>query len=138
MAELDKAYDRLFVAGSKTGMQVHNKIFAYYIINKQKKVPKMLIDRFMLNMRVVGVAANNKLLRNFDKKLQQLLEADLINYYMRDFEIVVGKAKMDRNPQEPFKVLTFEELEAGFVVCFVPMIFSIFVFMIEWVYGMKC
>lgn len=137
MTEMDKAYDSLFVADSKIGMQVHNEIFAYYIINKQKKIPKMLADRFMLNMRVVGIAVNNKLLKPFDKKLQQLFEADLINYYMRDFEIVVEKAKTDRNLQEPFKVLTFDELEAGFVVCFMPLLFSIIIFINEWIITMK-
>lgn len=137
MPQLDEAYDQLFVAGSKVGMQVHHEVFAYYIINKQKKIPKMLAGRFMLNMRVVGIAVNNKLLKTFDRKLQQLFEADLINYYMRDFEIVVDRAKTDNSPQEPFKVLTFEELEAGFVVCFVPLLFSIVVFMIEWIITLK-
>lgn len=137
MTQLDEAYDKLFVAGSKVGMQVHDEVFAYYILNKQKKVPKMLATRFMLNMRVAVVPGNNKLLKTFDRKLQQLFEADLINYYMRDFNIVVDKAKADKTPQEPFKVLTFEELEAGFVVCFVPLLFSIVVFMLEWLVTLK-
>lgn len=136
MIEMDEAYDKLFQSGSKVGMQVHNEIFAYYIINKQKKVPKLLTNRFMLNMRAAGVAVNNKFLKTFDRKLQQLFEADLVNYYMRDFEIVVEKAKTDKNLGEPFKVLTFEELEAGFVVCIVKLLFSIFVFILEWIVTM--
>lgn len=70
----------------------------------------------------------------FDRKLQQYIEADLISY----------NAQMDwNNPKkyeeytEPFAILTLGELEAGFVVCLVPLLFSIVVFILEWLATMK-
>lgn len=67
----------------------------------------------------------------FDRKLQQYVEADLVNYNIRRWKDRANPNFFEEI-KEPFAVLTLDELEAGFVVCLVPLVLSIFVFAIEW------
>lgn len=72
----------------------------------------------------------------FDRKIQQYLEADLINYNNRFFLELKNPKKFEKF-EEPFSVLTLEQLEAGFVVCLVPLLLSIFVFGFECLITLK-
>lgn len=72
----------------------------------------------------------------FDRKLQQYIEADLVSFSTRNFHENSNPKKFEVH-QEPFAVLTLSELEAGFVVCIVPLAFSILVFAFEWIEVLK-
>lgn len=55
-----------------------------------------------------------------NQKLQQYIEADLINYNTRVWK-EMNDSKKYAQYKEPFAVLTLVELEAGFVVCMLPL-----------------
>lgn len=103
------------------------------IIKQIKKTapPKQLSDRFMLESRAVVFPQFHFLFEVFDKKFQQYLEADLIEYNLRAWKEENNLKKLEQY-KEPFEVLTLGDLEAGFVVWLVPLFFSILIFGIEW------
>lgn len=72
----------------------------------------------------------------FDRKLQQYIEADLVNYNTREYRENCNPKKYEEF-KLPFAVLTFAELEAGFVVSLVPLVLSILIFAFEWLPNLK-
>lgn len=46
-------------------------------------------------------------------------------------------AKTLKESKEPFKVLTFDELEAGFVISVAPLLLAMLVFCFEWIVALK-
>lgn len=90
----------------------------------------------MLDSRVFEFPLHHFLFDAFDRKLQLYIEADLINYNNRKWDEMNNKEK-DKKYKEPFAVLVFKELEAGFVVCSVPLALSILVFCLEWFITLK-
>lgn len=78
----------------------------------------------------------NFLFETFDRKLQQYIEADLINYNVRAWKEKLN-FKRFQTFKEPFAVLTLAELEAGFVICVTPLVLSVFVFLAEWIPTLK-
>lgn len=106
----------------------------YYVIKAglhRIEPPKLLRDRFSHLYRGLDFPPNHFLFENFDRKLQHYIEADLINYNTRSYYEEFFPEKFETF-KEPFAVLTLGELEAGFVVCLVPLVLSVFVFFIEW------
>lgn len=95
------------------------------------KPPKLLKDRFMLESMVFAFSRRHFLYKVFNRKLQQYIEADLINFNVRSFRESNSPKKFEEC-KKPFAILTFGQLEAGFVVCLVPFVLSIFVFTMEW------
>lgn len=89
----------------------------------------------MGSFQCVCLAANDVLSEILPKKLQQLNEAGLIEYYMRYYFDAVSKIVL--RTESGSKVLTLEELEAGFVVCMIPMGISLVAFCIEWLITLK-
>lgn len=85
----------------------------------------------MLDNMVFPFPAHHFLFKVFDKLLQRYIEADLINYNTREWNERYNPKKLEQF-EEPFAVLTLQKLEAGFVVCLVPLFLSIFVFCFEW------
>lgn len=135
---MSSAYERTYIPSSKTAVLYYSDFYSYFIrhsLNKTKP-PKLLKERYMLESLCPAFPPRHFLYDVFDRKLQQYIEADLVNYNIRVWN-------EDNNPEkyeefkEPFEVLTFEELEAGFVVCFVPLAFAILVFVVEWMSTLK-
>lgn len=135
--ELLAAFQRTYIPGSKTAVFYRKELYSGLIrkgLNKSHP-PLYLKDRFMLENRALllslGMFADV-----FDRKLQQYIEADLVDYNCR-------QNKEDNNPKrfkeykEPFAVLTLRELEAGFVVCLVPLLLTLVVFGVEWIITLK-
>lgn len=94
--------------------------------------PKLLEERFLLENRALHYPPNHFLFDIFDRKLQQYIEGDFINYNTRYWTRANDPKKFEEF-KEPFAVLTLGELEAGFVVCMVPLALSILVFAFEWI-----
>lgn len=92
--------------------------------------PKLLKDRFWFSPISLVFPRHHFLMNIFDRKLQQYIEGDLIGYSLRPWE-ELGDPKRYTKHKEPFAVLKLRELEAGFVVCLVPLVLSIYVFAIE-------
>lgn len=103
----------------------------------ENKPPELLEDRYMLESQGFTFSPHSFFFTTFDRKLQQYIEADLINYNAVIYESFYGNPKRYAEFKEPFAVLTLGELEAGFVVCSVPFILSIFVFVFEWLPTLK-
>lgn len=98
----------------------------------RSEAPKLLPNRYMLQPMVIIFRSRNFISQLFDIKIQQLSQLGLIDYYIRkdDEEYNLQKFK---SFEQPFKVLTLEELHAGFVVSTSPLILSLVVFCLEWI-----
>lgn len=64
------------------------------------------------------------------------VEADLISCNVRSWSEMDNLKKLEKH-KESFSALTLSELEAGFVVCLVPLAISILVFLAEWMVTVK-
>lgn len=130
---MNKAFNLLYKPGIQIAFQLIHDILRYFTsVTRVCHPPRRIKEPFMTDMKVLRIPANLKLFSSFDKKFQQLIEADLFNFYMRDFDRFIERMKVPRKHNEPFKVLILEELEAGFVVCIVLLAISMLVFAIEW------
>lgn len=92
--------------------------------------PKMLPERFMLEKRALMFPPYHMFYEALDRKIQQLIEDGLIEYHLDQLSEYMNLMRFAKQ-EEPFKVLTLSELEAGFVVSLVPLVLSIVVFCIE-------
>lgn len=110
----------------------------YFIKERLHKTepPKLSKDRFLLVPRSLLFNRHHFLFEIFDRKLLQYIEGDLIGYNLRFWELL-GNPKRLKVDKEPFSVLTLRELEAGFVICFVPLVLCFLVFAIEWMLTLK-
>lgn len=97
--------------------------------------PLCLNDRFTLNAKAIALS-NETFPDSYDRKLQQYIEADLINYNIRDFQEENNPKRYEEH-KTPFAVLNIRDLEAGFVVCLVPLALTILVFAVEWMLTLK-
>lgn len=139
-SEFFDAFKRTCTPGTKTAMLYKKEWFFPLFVNilKITKQPQLLKDRYMLEPQGFFLPPRcHFLFSNFDRKLQQYIEADLINYNARIPDEFYGNPKRYAEHKEPFAVLTLGELEAGFVVCIVPFILSILVFGLEWLLTLK-
>lgn len=132
------AYERAYAPRSKTAI-LHQKIFYGLYVRQglnRTEPPKLLKDRFMLEGRALKFERHHFLFEIFNRKLQQYLEADLVQFSVRKMEEYINPKRYEVY-KEPFSVLTLRELEAGFVVCLVPLILGVLVFAIEWMPTLK-
>lgn len=74
----------------------------------------------------------------FDSMIEKLLQAGFINCYLEHHENdLVAEFKRMEEHKMPFKVLTLDELKAGFVISISPLILSFAVFCFEWLISLK-
>lgn len=132
------AFDRLYTAGSKTGMFFFKSKASHDTIRVSEKTeaPKLLDSRYMLLPEVLLFKQGHCMYEVFDKKIQQLLEAHLIDYYIEKYNEEVNLKRLEKH-DPPFKVLTLGELEAGFVISTAPLVLSIVAFCLEWLVTLK-
>lgn len=136
--EFFDAYKRAYIAGSKTAVFYKKDMYLPVIRRKMNKTvpPLLLKERLMLEARALVFLRHHFLFDIFDRKLQQYVEADLVSYSTKEFNEANNPKKFEAH-QEAFAILTLGELEAGFVVCMVPLVLSILVFFIEWMPVLK-
>lgn len=132
--EFMDAYKRTYIPGSKTAVLYKKEWLYSMVVLRINKIdpPKLLKDRYMLETIGFAMEPHNFLFDVFNRKLQHYIEADLINYNAMVRAGIYDDPKKYAENKDPFAVLTLKELEAGFVVCIVPFILSIFVFGLEW------
>lgn len=136
---MKEAFDRLYTAGSKTAICYYKSRNSHYYITalNKTKAPKLLPDRYMLQPTVMAFRPRNFLSEVFDRKIQQLLEANLIEHYIESDNEKTFHMKNLKKGEQLFKVLTLDELKAGFVVSFAPLLLSLVVFCFEWLVTLK-
>lgn len=136
--DLYNAFDLLYSAGTKTGVYYTNDLFAQTIIKDTNNIeaPKLLPKRYLLLSEVLLFPQRHFLFEVFDRKIQQVLEADLLSVNLG--EVLEGyDARKFKLFKEPFAVLTLSELKAGFVVSIAPLALSLMLFCIEWLVTLK-
>lgn len=103
---------------------------------RSKLEVKILQERNRGDHDVLYFPAHHRFYHTFNEKFKQMSEAGLIGHFIQE-----AKEMYIRNtPQEhvePFKELTLEELEAGFVVSVVPLLVATVVFCSEWIVASK-
>lgn len=120
---------------TKAAVQMSREILTNYIHVKKKLITQNRIkERILPEMKIMAVPTHVKFFPAFDRKLQQLFEAGMFNFYERDF---FDDPKKFEKHSDPYKVLTFENLEASFVVSFAPMILACCAFIGEWILRLK-
>lgn len=118
-------------------MIVDDEIIASYARFFHKaEPPTMLSDRLNVDVKMMALPRDNHYFEIFNKKILQLVEAGLFDQYSKDW---MNSRDLKKNEEfaEPFKILTLGELEAGFVVCMVPLLFSAIAFCLEWMVALK-
>lgn len=110
-------------------------IYAFKKILNFTTFPKLLGERFSGSFFCVYGEVNNLFWHLLATKLQKLVEAGLIDYNMRAWLDIINQKlwKIESGP----KVLTLDELEAGFVVCIAPLVISVVIFCLEWLITLK-
>lgn len=136
-SELFAAYERTYLPGSKTAVVYFHDLYGAMKTRLHKsKPPELMKERYMLESRGFLFGAHQFLFEIFDRKLQQYFEAGLINFNNWEWEKDNIPRKLVDN-KKPFAILTLSELEAGFVICLIPFVLSIFVFGLEWMRTLK-
>lgn len=124
--------DKLYTAGNKIGVYYSTDVFDNVVDDTRKTTPpKVLKNRFSLEMMALAFPQHHFLFHVFDHQLQQNIEGGLTDFYVRPYHEKSNPKKYEKYSQ-PFAVLTLKELEAGFVVCLVPLLLTCVAFCIEW------
>lgn len=134
--DLINTVKRLLIPGSKTAKPISNKDLAWFRFDLNiTAVPELLKDRFSGNYYCLFTKINHRFIQTLAKKLQQFVEAGLLDYNSRYWfdKTDPKRVEVETGPQ----VLTLNELEAGFVVCMVPLAISIIAFGLEWLPTLK-
>lgn len=133
-SDIYAAYNRTYAPGSETAVFYHKQVYDYIIRAKLNRTdpPNLLKERFMLEARALKFPPYHFLFEVFEEMLQHYIEGDFINFSNKYRDEASNPKKFEAY-EEPFAVLTLDELEAGFVVCLVPLLSSIFIFAIEWI-----
>lgn len=113
----------------------YDRIYAFKRMLNFTTFPKLLETGFSNSFSCVHGEVNNLFWQILASRLQKLVEAGLIDYNMR-YWIDAINPKLFEVVSEP-KVLTLDELEAGFVVCMAPLVISAVVFCFEWLITFK-
>lgn len=80
----------------------------------------------------------NKLHDIFDRKLQQLFVAGMIEHYDTEYNELVNPKRYEHLQEPPGpKILTMEHLEAGFVVWLVSVCVAVLALIFEWITKFK-
>lgn len=136
--ELYSAFEKTYTPGSKTAVFYKKDLFGPVFRDELNKSdpPILLQERLEFESRGLVFRPQHFLFNIFDRKLQQYIEADLVSYNNQEWN-EDGNPKICEEYKEPFAILTLSELEAGFVVCLLPLFLIIFVFCIEWIPTLK-
>lgn len=118
--------------GNKFAMEVDSYLLLEMSQREVTLEAKILQERSSGEHTVLYLPAHHKFFSSFNKKFKQMFEAGLFNVYLNEEKEFFIK-NTTKVTEEAFKVLTMEELEAGFVVCMVPMLMAVTVFLCEWV-----
>lgn len=136
--EFIAALRRAYVPRSKTTVFYNREFYSQLVRYHLKRIdpPKLMKERFFLESRVLTMRPHHFMFDILNKKLQQYVEADLIQQNS-NLEYGEDNPKKYEKYAEPFAILKLGELEAGFVVWMVPLLFSIIVFTLEWIPTLK-
>lgn len=99
------------------------------LIELENMDAKILKERLMADHKIIYFPAHSRFFNPFNEKFKQMLEAGLFGLFIQ--EAIDSINKTVQEPAEPFKVLTLEELEAGFVICMIPLMFATIIFCLE-------
>lgn len=138
MPEAVPIFNRLYTAGTKTGMFFYKNTMSFDLMDRVQKsvAPKLLENRYNLEHDVLLFPQRHFFFEVFDRKIQQLLEAHLIDHNLKN-DNDEGNLKQFDKHEQPFKVLTLDELEAGFVISIAPLALSLVAFCLEWLVTIK-
>lgn len=122
----------------KGAITLHSQLFHYYIFLSQGQLFKRIFkDRLSLDMSGLAFSKRVKYFEIFDIKLQQLFKGGLFQYYNFEIADFTKLKKYEHKLKTDAQILSMKHLEAGFVVCCVSLLFSVFVFIVEWLIRFK-
>lgn len=132
----------LFNSSFNAAIHIHDELLWQTSRNTRGRIlQRLLPDRLVLAMMGMQFPRNHKLFEVFDKKLQQLFVSGLIDFEAKEclFWLKPDSYRKHRHEFENDdpKVLTFDDLEAGFVIWATSILISIFVFLIEWLTNIR-
>lgn len=80
---------------------------------------------------------NHAFFNAFNRKIEQLVTAGIINHWTEVFEALVDPKDLIRLKPENYQKMSLKHLEAGFVVWLLSLLFPIAAFIIEWIMTWK-
>lgn len=131
-------FDLAESAGGKIGIYFHFLYVLKFTNATKRKFNKRFLndDPVMRGLYVLGAQPYSRMFEFINRKLQQFFEGGIMDFYLTWFKELHSKNRFEEY-KEPFKVLTLEELEAGFVISFAPLLFAIVTFCVEWLVVLK-
>lgn len=129
-------YYQVLELGEKVGEKIGYEVRSLTVLLVQEQTngtfyKRILGDRLLLEMTVLVAVRYNKLFDLIDRKMQQLFEGGIFHRFNKKVQRFLDIERF-RKHTEPFAVLTFDELEAGFVICFASLLFAVAAFALEW------
>lgn len=135
---IDIGFKRIHDPNFKGGLQVNQD----YLIAFTRFSKGLFLDRVLketLYTEIVGLELpkNHKFFEIFDKKIQQLFNAGIVDYYRDEFVQFTKPKRYKHLHNSKPKVLTLKILEAGFVVWLISLFMSFLAFVGEWTVRIK-
>lgn len=132
------AFDLAYTSGSKSSSFYFPEQYnaTVRVILGRTTPPDLLKERFMLESKVFLFRPHHFFFDVINRKLQQYIEGDLVNYNMKKW-LESSNPRMYDEYKEPFAVLLLGELESGFVVSLLPFALAIIMFCFEWIPTLK-
>lgn len=122
--------------GNKVAIAMDTNLLLELSMMKAQLEAKILKGRLMADFNVIYFPAHHSFFNSFNEKFKQMFEAGLFDQYIREAEEFF-KRHTSEYSENSGKVLTLQELEAGFVVCMVPLLLAVVVFCLEWIVTLK-
>lgn len=112
-----------------------NNYYWYIGASRGKILQRILKQKFYLEMSALTIhPRNHKIFEIFDKIIQELESSGHIKLYRLLFSMMENPKYYERGiPIEGPKILTMEDLKAGFVIWLISLVISIIAFIFEWI-----
>lgn len=99
--------------------------------SKGKLLPRIIKESSPTTAKFIVFPRNHRFFQSFDKKIQQIVAAGIINHLGNDYKESINPKHYSHLTLEEVEPLSMEHLKAGFVVWLIALIFPIVAFIFE-------
>lgn len=105
-----------------------------YILGSSGEVLKRIIKETTIgSSKLLVMPHNHRFFEIFNEKIEQTIPYGLIDHFSKDNKDLFNQKGFAPSKLENFKPMNLEHLEAGFVVWMITLMFSISIFVSEWI-----
>jgi hypothetical protein len=105
----------------------------YMKILEGQVLDRMIEDVNFGILKVLPFPRNHRLFESFNKKVEQIKPAGIINHFRKDENELLNKKRFENSNLENARPMNLQHLEAGFAVWLITISLSIAAFVAEWI-----